>query len=282
MENDPIRPVEIKDLNKTQLILLAILLSFITSIATGIVTVTLMQQAPTAIIQPINRVVQQTIEKVVPNYIPGKTQTVVVREDDIVVTIVEKTQAAYLPLLQKKDSEAPTTYVFSVGKGVFIGDSAPLDPASTYIVKEGELFLDVKVSGVSPLGFALLKATASDAPTKNLPTALFARNSDIKVGETALTITKETVQKGFVQSIQKGSTTVLYDMLKLSMMPSADMIGGMVVDLDGNIIGLVVPKIDGGAVIIGVDAVTKFIANPVTSSKEVIGTEKTETTAPAP
>ncbi|MBP7805051.1 MAG: hypothetical protein KA052_02400 [Candidatus Pacebacteria bacterium] len=275
MENDPIRPVEIKDLNKTQLILLAILLSFITSIATGIVTVTLMQQAPTAIIQPINRVVQQTIEKVVPNYIPGKTQTVVVREDDIVVTIVEKTQAAYLPLLQKKDSEAPTTYVFSVGKGVFIGDSAPLDPASTYIVKEGELFLDVKVSGVSPLGFALLKATASDAPTKNLPTALFARNSDIKVGETALTITKETVQKGFVQSIQKGSTTVLYDMLKLSTMPSADMIGGMVVDLDGNIIGLVVPKIDGGAVIIGVDAVTKFIANPVTP-KEGAETEKTD------
>lgn len=275
MEQDPIRPVEIKDLNKTQLILLAILLSFITSIATGIVTVTLMQQAPTAIIQPINRVVQQTIEKVVPNYIPGKTQTVVVREDDIVVTIVEKTQAAYLPLLLKKDSETPTTHVFSVGKGLFIGDSAPLDPAGTYIVKEGELFLDVKVSGVSPLGFALLKTTASDAPTKNLPTALFAANNDIKVGETAITITEESVQKGFVQSIQKGSATVPYDLIKLSTMPSTDMIGGVVVDLDGNIVGLVVPKIDGGAVIIGVDAVTKFIANPVTP-KEGTETEKTD------
>jgi len=38
--------MDIKDLNKSQLILLAVLLSFVTSIATGITTVTLMQQAP--------------------------------------------------------------------------------------------------------------------------------------------------------------------------------------------------------------------------------------------
>ena len=47
--------MDIKDLNKSQLILLAILLSFITSIATGIVTVTLMQQAPSSVTVPINR-----------------------------------------------------------------------------------------------------------------------------------------------------------------------------------------------------------------------------------
>ena len=49
--------MDIKDLNKSQLILLAVfLLAFITSIATGITTVTLMQQAPTSITIPINKV----------------------------------------------------------------------------------------------------------------------------------------------------------------------------------------------------------------------------------
>ena len=64
--------MDIQDLNKSQLILLAILISFVTSIATGISTVTLMQQAPSSVTVPINRIVKQTIEKVVP--VESKTQ----------------------------------------------------------------------------------------------------------------------------------------------------------------------------------------------------------------
>ena len=90
--------MDIKDLNKSQLILLAILLSFITSIATGIVTVTLMQQAPESVTVPINRVIQQTVEKI--QQVEGKTtvQTVVVKEEDLVVDAIER-KTAPLPLL---------------------------------------------------------------------------------------------------------------------------------------------------------------------------------------
>ena len=59
--------MDVKELNKSQLIMLAILLSFITSIATGIVTVSLMQQMPVNVTAPINRIVQQTVEKIVPS-----------------------------------------------------------------------------------------------------------------------------------------------------------------------------------------------------------------------
>src|SRR5450830_929470 len=82
--------MDIKDLNKSQLILLAVLLSFITSIATGITTVTLMQQAPVSFTAPVSRIIQQTVEKI--QQVEGKTitQTVVVKEEDLVVDAIAK------------------------------------------------------------------------------------------------------------------------------------------------------------------------------------------------
>jgi len=59
-------PMDLEQLTKHQIILLTLLVSFITSIATGIVTVSLMNQAPAQITRTINQVVQQTGEKVVP------------------------------------------------------------------------------------------------------------------------------------------------------------------------------------------------------------------------
>ena len=47
------------DLSKQQLILLALLVSFVTSLATGIFTVSLMSQAPQEVVQTINNVVER-------------------------------------------------------------------------------------------------------------------------------------------------------------------------------------------------------------------------------
>lgn len=65
--------MDIQDLNKTQLILLTLLITFVVSIATGIITVSLMQQAPKSVPQTINNVIQRTIEKV--TTVPAPTQT---------------------------------------------------------------------------------------------------------------------------------------------------------------------------------------------------------------
>lgn len=56
--------MDIKELNKTQLILLTLLITFVVSIATAIVTVSLMKQMPKDIPQTINNVIERTIEKV--------------------------------------------------------------------------------------------------------------------------------------------------------------------------------------------------------------------------
>ena len=77
-----------EELNKNQLILLALFVSFVTSIATGIVTVSLMEQAPQSVTQTINKVVTQTIERVT------KEPATVIRanDDDLIALAVEKNQ----------------------------------------------------------------------------------------------------------------------------------------------------------------------------------------------
>jgi len=81
-----------EELDKTQLILLALLVSFVTSIATGIVTVTLLDQAPPGVTQTINRIVERTVEVIVPDETKPTTitQIVVVKEEDFVVEAAEK------------------------------------------------------------------------------------------------------------------------------------------------------------------------------------------------
>ncbi|OHA35225.1 MAG: hypothetical protein A3H73_01900 [Candidatus Taylorbacteria bacterium RIFCSPLOWO2_02_FULL_50_120] len=93
-------------LNKQQLILLALLVSFVTSVATGIVTVSLMDQAPQGITQTINRVVEKTIERVVTE--PQKQtasvitkETVVVKADDMVIEAIEKNQESVVRIQEK-------------------------------------------------------------------------------------------------------------------------------------------------------------------------------------
>lgn len=83
-----------ENLTKQQLTLLALLLSFVTSIATGIVTVSLMERAPKAVTQTINRVIEKTVERVVPAENQKASvvtrETVVVRSDDLAVAAIEK------------------------------------------------------------------------------------------------------------------------------------------------------------------------------------------------
>jgi hypothetical protein len=89
--------MDVKELNKAQLILLSILISFVTSIATGVATFALLQQAPESVKVPINRIVKQTVERIVE---VQKGQTL--SEDDL--KLIEDLKALK-PLIDKLASE---------------------------------------------------------------------------------------------------------------------------------------------------------------------------------
>ena len=118
--------MDIKDLNKSQLILLAVLLSFVTSIATGITTVTLMQQAPASFTAPVNRIIKQTIEKI--QQVEGKTitQTVVIKEEDLVVDAIAKNKSSIFTVTKEVIDEAGHTVEVSAGKSFVISTDTTL------------------------------------------------------------------------------------------------------------------------------------------------------------
>src|ERR1035441_637892 len=129
--------MDIKELNKSQLILLAVLLSFITSIATGITTVTLMQQAPKSITVPVNRVIEQTVEKI--QQVEGKTitQTVVIKEEDLVVDAIAKNESALFTISKETQDADLKTIEVGVGRGFAVSTSGTIVADANLVPDKG-------------------------------------------------------------------------------------------------------------------------------------------------
>ncbi|MFC1756583.1 S1C family serine protease [Patescibacteria group bacterium] len=92
-----------EQLTRSQFILLVLLVSFVTSVFTGIVTATLVTQAPAPITQTVSRVIEKTIETV--SLDSGKTtaDVVIVTQEDLIVNIVENYTSAVVSVVASKD-----------------------------------------------------------------------------------------------------------------------------------------------------------------------------------
>ncbi|MDP2676709.1 MAG: trypsin-like peptidase domain-containing protein [bacterium] len=95
-----------EDLTKTQLVLLVLLVSFVTSVVTGIVTATLVDQAPTPIRDTIHKVVERVqvdpTEEDEEKAISTQLVTVLTQED-LVIKLVRESQPAIVSIVATKD-----------------------------------------------------------------------------------------------------------------------------------------------------------------------------------
>lgn len=116
-----------ENLTKTQLIMLVLLVSFVTSLVTGIVSVTLVNQAPSPVTQTINRVIEKVIigEDKTPD-----AGALIITSEDLITKLVADTLPAVVSVIASKDVPVIEQYFINPFENddffrQFLGDSLP-------------------------------------------------------------------------------------------------------------------------------------------------------------
>ena len=233
--------MDIKELNKSQLILLAVLLSFVTSIATGITTVTLMQQAPTSFTAPVNRIIKQTVEKI--QQVEGKTtvQTVVVKEEDLVVDAIAKNDPSIFIVSKEGVDEVGVPAEVSIGRGFIVSaegllavDGAFAADKETYYARNDSGKFKAEFISSDKSGFSILKIGAPVDPKNKLSVTVpaFGDLSKMKIGQKVLV-----VGNAISSFIFQGNKDLAINVTKSNS-------GSMVMNLDGEALGMALYSVD--------------------------------------
>lgn len=231
------------DLNNSQIILLAILVSFVTSVATGVTTVSLMQEAPVNVTQTINRVVERTVERVIPGTPVVKEVSKVISVDDLVVEAVRKASPAVVALYSTQGTS--TQPGFFVSGNYLITLDAGVHSDTGFILKDKKgasiplKFLKAdeknKIAVYSPL---LAAGTTLDAGS------ITYAGGESSPGQTSIALSTDSsgdrvLSVGIITNIS-GSTTT--DQTIRSNAISASSLGGPLVDIHGALIGIAVAE----------------------------------------
>lgn len=254
--------MDIEELNKAQIILLTLLVSFVTSIATGIVTVTLLDQAPPAITQNINRVVERTVERVVPaeaqNPNTGGTRTettIVVKESDLISESIDKNAKSLVRIIERgSGSDGQGTVI---GLGIFITrgglvatDGSIVTQGKDYAVRTstGEVY-NTSIQDAGPgKTTALLRVLIDEASGAEFSSVTLAQDlSIIKLGQTVVSLSggeRTNVAIGIISAIDTATEGEGEDKKTIISRVNTDigqtrlLFGSPLVDLFGEIIGI--------------------------------------------
>lgn len=247
-----------EDLNKSQIVLLTVLISFVTSIATGIMTVSLLQEAPIEVTRNINRIVEKTIETVTPAAIvtPGQKEvtTVIVKEEDLILDSINKNVNSIVRI-EERDSVLETNSLYGIGlvvskDGLMVTDRKTITSTNTYTaVMSDDTRIPLSALGVDKqTNFILFKSVLSST-TKSAYTfipATFA-GGEPKLGQTVISVGGDkvnTVAIGrtvslVVKDLTVGSTTTKYLSSIDTDLSTKDLIkGSPLFDLSGNVVGM--------------------------------------------
>ena len=255
-----------EDLNKHQIVLLTLLISFVTSIATGIMTVSLLQEAPLEVTRNINRIVEKTIETVTPAPETKPTEkevttvTVVVKEEDLVIDSINKNVNSIVRI-SEKEAEITTPSFYGIGvvinkEGFIITDRKTITSSSVYtgITSDGTKFTLTPAGVDKQTNFILFKSVLIEKNSEGkeikssyifVPVTLSERVP--KLGQTLISIGGEddnAVGVGRVISLEmkesgSGTTTVKFLSGINTDISQKDFVSGSpLFNLDGDLVAL--------------------------------------------
>jgi hypothetical protein len=224
--------MNIEELSKSQLILLTILVNFVTSVATGILTVSLLDQAPAVVTKTVNQIVDHTIETVAaaaPVVAPPAAAPAPSRED-LVTAALAAASARAVSIYPASGTTSPAIAVGTYLPASRAIATAALDalPAQAVILFPGGESAPASLAregqGIAIYGFGD-SAELPDAPVPALVSA-----DALKLGESVLAIgTDGTAATGILSRIGKTS---------LATTLGAIGTGVGVVDLSGDLVGI--------------------------------------------
>lgn len=245
-----------EDLNKNQIVLLTILISFVTSIATGIITVSLLQEAPIEVTRNINSIVEKTIERVTtPGIVtPGEKEitTIVVREEDSITASIEKNIKS-LVRIKQKDVALGTTGFYGIGlvttkDGIIMADRKTIVAGDIYtgVMSDGTE-LNLTPTGVEKnTDIILFKATVPEKQSYIFIPVTFG-DEEPKLGQTLISIGGDDLNSSSVGRVtllttKDGTvgTTTMKSLSGIDLDISAkDLVpGSPLLNLSGDVIGI--------------------------------------------
>jgi len=237
--------MDIEQLSKSQIVLLTLLVSFVTSIATGIVTVSLMDQAPPIIAQTVNRVIEHTVQTVTPAETKGQSasavvtqeKTVVVKEADLIAQAVQRISPSIVRVYSN-DSEDATFLglglVLDTNGSVLI-DSGELEAGdATLALPDGSRVRAFVTQRDEVNGFAFLRAATSSTSTPVWKPVTIA-SDHLVLGDSVVSLSGKTVARiapGVVTAMLQG------DIIDTNISADSILDGSPLMNTDGNLVGV--------------------------------------------
>jgi len=251
--------MNLEDLNKSQLLLLTVLVNFVTSIAVSVLTVSLLAQAPATITQTVNRIVEHTVEKVasstpIDRIIPAsQPQTVVIRDEDLLTAAIQANSKRYVTIYSVYGTSTPLI------AGTYLPKARAVVTAASGLPKEVLIgFSDgtVRPASLSKSGATLsIYGFADDAKLPDAPTPNLLAKDSLKEGQTVLAT-------GANGRVVTGIVTKVDELVHTSI--TSVELGSAAVSSSGNIIGI---AINAGGDFAGADRINTLLTATSTTLK---------------
>lgn len=240
------------NLNTQQIVLLCLLVSFVTSIATGITVVSLMQQTPEPVTQTINRVIERTVESVaqkpveeIKNIISQKPNpskevvTVVVNQEDQSINAVSKNENSIARVvLNTKGEEFITMGLVYNKSGDLIVDKRMVDKRTTYAAYYGSRRILVKYApGSETTDFIILRVQGENP--NDFAAASLGDSNGLKLAQSVISLSgarQTSVAIGEVESLNTNTTGLVS--IDTSVNGQNVLVGSLLLNLQGDVIGI--------------------------------------------